>query len=74
MVNDGPNCLAGPVSRKSPWWTSSAAGRPLDKDTDRPVRQELVERIRREIADGTYDTPDKWEAALDRLFRQLKQE
>jgi hypothetical protein len=39
---------------------------------DRPIRTELVERIRREIAEGTYDTPDKWEAALDRLLRRIE--
>ena len=29
------------------------------------VRHELVARVRREIVAGTYDTPDKFEAALD---------
>jgi hypothetical protein len=36
------------------------------------VRLELVARVRQEIAAGTYDTPDKWEAALDRLCRRLE--
>ncbi|HKB04385.1 MAG TPA: flagellar biosynthesis anti-sigma factor FlgM [Gemmataceae bacterium] len=31
------------------------------------VRQELVARVRQEIRAGTYDTPEKFEAALDRL-------
>jgi hypothetical protein len=66
MVNHGPNCLEGPVSRTSPWWTTFAAGK------DRPIRHELVERVRREIAEGTYDTPEKWEAALDRLYERLE--
>lgn len=81
MVNDGPNCLAGPVSRMSPWWTASSARRlPYFAEHDaagreqRPIRRELVERVRREIAAGTYETPEKWEAALDRLFRFLEQE
>jgi Anti-sigma-28 factor, FlgM len=34
---------------------------------DPDVRQELVARIRQEIRAGTYDTPEKFEAALDRL-------
>jgi hypothetical protein len=38
------------------------------------VRPELVERIRREIAEGTYDSPEKWEAALDRLLNRLERE
>jgi hypothetical protein len=28
-------------------------------------------RVRREIAAGTYDTPEKWDAALERLARRL---
>ena len=77
MVNDGPNCLAGPVSRLSPWWAACTAGRTEQDEASReqrPIRRELVERIRREIAAGTYETPDKWEAALGRLFRFLEME
>jgi hypothetical protein len=37
-----------------------------------PIRAELVERLRREIADGTYDTPEKWALALDRLLTRLQ--
>lgn len=32
------------------------------------IRQDLVNRVREEIANGTYDTPDKFEAALDQLL------
>jgi hypothetical protein len=74
MINDGPNCLEGPVSRTSPWWTASAAGRAHDARADRPIRRDLVERVRREIAAGTYETPEKWDAALDKLFERLEQE
>jgi hypothetical protein len=34
-------------------------------------RAALVDQIRREIAKGTYDTPEKWDAALDRLLDRL---
>jgi hypothetical protein len=34
---------------------------------DPDVRQELVARVRQEIRAGTYDTPEKLEAAIDRL-------
>jgi hypothetical protein len=40
-------------------------------NADRPFRAELVERIRREIAAGTYETPEKWQAALDRFLREV---
>jgi hypothetical protein len=36
-------------------------------------RPDLVERVRGEIAAGVYDTPDKWEEALDRLFDRIEQ-
>jgi len=35
------------------------------------IRTELVQRVRREIAAGSYDTPEKWEEALDRLLDNL---
>lgn len=41
---------------------------------DPEIRQDLVARIRREIAAGTYETPEKWDMALERLFLQLETE
>jgi negative regulator of flagellin synthesis FlgM len=35
------------------------------------VRQDLVNRIRGEIAAGTYETPAKLDAALDRLLDEI---
>ena len=35
------------------------------------VRQDLVDRVRDEIAAGGYDTADKVEQALDELYRDL---
>ena len=35
------------------------------------VRQDLVNRIRAEIADGSYETPQKLDAALDRLLDEI---
>lgn len=35
------------------------------------VRSDLVARVRNEIAAGTYETPEKLDAALDRLLDQL---
>ena len=37
----------------------------------RKIRSELVERVRAEIAAGTYDTPDKFQAALERLLERM---
>lgn len=35
------------------------------------IRFELVNRIKAEIAAGTYDTPDKLDTALDRLIGRM---
>jgi negative regulator of flagellin synthesis FlgM len=46
-----------------------------DEHLDDPaIRADLVERVRREIAAGTYETPEKWDAALDRLLERLQKE
>ena len=38
------------------------------------IRQELVERIRSQIQAGIYDTPEKWQAALDCLLGSLEED
>lgn len=35
------------------------------------IRHELVERVRREIAAGTYDTEERWLAAEEMLFQRV---
>lgn len=35
------------------------------------IRAGLVERVRREIAAGSYDTPEKLDIALDRMIDDL---
>jgi anti-sigma28 factor (negative regulator of flagellin synthesis) len=53
---------------------SSAAKAGLAPEENAPIRVELVERVRKEIADGTYMTEDKLSKALDRLIdRALSQ-
>jgi hypothetical protein len=36
------------------------------------IRHELVARIRQQIADGTYDTEEKWLLAEDALLRRIE--
>ena len=36
-----------------------------------PVRTELINRIRAEIEEGSYETPEKVEAAIDELLAEL---
>lgn len=37
-----------------------------------PIRQDLVDRIRDQIAAGEYDTPDRFDAALQQLLEELE--
>ncbi|HWA15448.1 MAG TPA: flagellar biosynthesis anti-sigma factor FlgM [Gemmatimonadales bacterium] len=43
----------------------------LDAGREPPIRQDLVDRIRAEIAAGTYETPDKLDTAADSIAREL---
>jgi hypothetical protein len=64
MYAHGPACLEGPLSRDRSWWLAAP---------DEDVRTELIERVRREIAAGVYETEEKWLIALDRLLDRLEQ-
>jgi hypothetical protein len=69
MHNPGTCCLKGPVTQDRPWWMRPPRkGRKPDAD----IRADLVAHVRRQIAEGTYDTPERWDAALDRLGRVLQ--
>ena len=38
---------------------------------NRPVRHELIERVRAEIAAGTFETPDRIEATIDCILDEI---
>src|SRR3954454_11291921 len=84
MHQHGPDQLIGPIRGSSAWWRGLEAAPEVVSDgpqvtanktkrTKRKsgIRQDLVDRVRKEIEAGTYDTPDKWEAVLDRLIDRL---
>lgn len=71
MHRQGQSCLKEHTLRAP---HCSRFRQPTDSAPQSGIRQELVDRIRREIAEGTYDTPEKWEAALDLLLRQLDEQ
>ena len=48
--------------------------RPKSTKGAKPIRTDLVERVRKEIAAGTYETQEKWEAALDCLLDKLERD
>ena len=39
--------------------------------TNEPIRSDLIARIRRQIREGVYDTPEKLDAALRKLLAEL---
>lgn len=71
MFAHGPTCLKAPRSHKRPHWRQKSAPR-TEPAQDATIRTDLVARVRREIADGTYDTPEKFDLALDRLLARLE--
>lgn len=36
-----------------------------------PVRQDLIDKVRAEIEAGSYETPDKIDAAVENLLEEL---
>jgi hypothetical protein len=67
MYRDMPTCPQQPISHNRLHWL---LGAPVETETE-PFRHDLVARIRRQIADGVYETPEKWQIALDRLAEDL---
>ena len=65
-----PSCLKGRVPLARALWTPPTT----HAAEERPragLRMHLIERIRQEIAAGMYDTDEKWELALERLFDDM---
>jgi anti-sigma28 factor (negative regulator of flagellin synthesis) len=50
---------------------SPAAREELTRDESMPIRSGLVERVRAEIAAGTYLTDDKLEAVVNQLHAEV---
>src|SRR3712207_3525855 len=87
MHKHGPDELVGPVRGSTAWWRGMGArpdesaegphvtprrkARSSKNGYGPGVRTERVARDRAAIAAGTYDTPARWEAALDRLLDRL---
>ena len=81
----GPQGLQGPhFSNRAKNTPAEGVSRPADQldispaaeaaaqaAESEPVRQDLVARVRSEIASGTYETPEKLDAAVDRLLDEL---
>ncbi len=63
---------ADAIARRNDRVELSDHARLLDRLRDLPnVRQELVQQIRDAIAQGQYETPEKINQAIERLFADL---
>lgn len=72
METHGPCTLKGPFTRRREWWRApKRKPAPKAKIGVVPgIRFDLVQRVRREIEAGTYDTPEKFAMALDAMIRR----
>jgi hypothetical protein len=69
MVTHCPSRLRGPLTQRGEWWQAAPTGPgPRESAT---IRHELVDRIKAEIAAGTYDTPERLEAAVRVMAKRL---
>ncbi len=50
---------------------SAAALEAIEAQESGEIRTDLVNRVRQQIADGTYETADKLDAALDNLLDEI---
>jgi hypothetical protein len=73
MLRHKASCLSGPVSKTRRSWSQDLK-KPRTPRDENTIRTDLVERVRREIAEGTYDTPEKFHIALERLLNRLEWE
>jgi hypothetical protein len=73
MLRHKASCLSGPVSKSRRSWTQTPE-KPRTPRDESTIRAELVQRVRREIAEGTYETPEKLTIALERLLNRLEWE
>ncbi len=66
-----PTAEARPISPKDELQLSSASTISSPKDVESAFRSQRLAQIQQQIADGTYETPEKLERAVDRLLERL---
>lgn len=73
MYTHQASCLRGPITQaRGHWLIGDAPAEDAPRLGDPGIRADLVRRVRKEIADGTYETSEKWEQALTRLRKELE--
>lgn len=66
MFQHGPTCLKGPRTKQRPAFRTRR-----ESKADAAFRADLVARVRREIADGVYETAEKLDIALERMLARI---
>lgn len=66
FINRAVELLGGPAVTYQRTWENHATARAVAAiaSTGTPVRPDLVKSIRRQIAEGVYDTPEKLDQAV----------
>ncbi len=84
MYTKCPGRVTGPLSHFRTRWQTFDMQQPRNfqhvnrrcsvrPPEEKQVRADLVARVRKEIAEGTYETSEKLEKALERLFENLQE-
>ena len=63
--------VSGPSDELQISAAAEAAIQSAESTSAESMRTDLVRRVRSEIAQGTYETPEKLDAALDRLLDEI---
>lgn len=69
-ADSGASRLAGPVDQLDLSSAAQAAGTTASAGAGE-IRTDRVAELRRQIASGTYDTPQRLDAALERMLDRL---
>jgi anti-sigma28 factor (negative regulator of flagellin synthesis) len=76
LAANGNQAARQPEQASAPSRTSdrvelSRTARMLSKTVEVPVRQDLIDRVRAEINAGTYENPQRIDAAIDNMASDL---
>jgi len=71
MIISGPKNNTTSPEAKDAWTGRPTVRFVLTRKKSDPIRKELVAKIKKDIANGTYDTPERFDAAFERMLQRL---
>lgn len=63
--------MSKPSAPKETWKGRPTLRFAMPRKKSDPIRQELVARVKAQIAAGTYDTPERFDAAFARMLERF---